>query len=254
MISLAGKIKRNKLAIKLRNYTNIRPLYLSLPETNNSVSVSDAFCWRTDKGYETEIRFLDVLKLFYHLDKTQCEIIFYTSEGKKIKNIRYNNLQNVNSLKIDKKLLNGIENYGTFYIFHETQENIKNIIVSNKCYTGFSKNNCLPSFVHGNTYAKQRVFNNTTEKSEIIHTSNKKHTYKIQKNFSNIDSCEFFFANPTSSQIKFSINKKNYILKEGCSKIIKLNNIENVEIISNCYYLRPTIFNYKTDYYDVHHA
>ena len=49
-------------------------------------------------------------------------------------------------LVIDKKFMNDIEDYGTFYIFHNTNSKF-NSILRNSCYTGYSLNKNLPSFV-----------------------------------------------------------------------------------------------------------
>jgi hypothetical protein len=39
-----------------------------------------------------------------------------------------------------------------------------------------------------------------------------------------------------------------------CGKIIDISKVDEVEIISNCYFFRPIIFNYKNNYLDVHHG
>jgi len=64
-----------------------------------------------------------------------------------------------------------------------------------------------------------------------------------------------FTKNDFSSKIvKFYLNKKKYLLKENSSIIINIGNQSFVSIISNCYFLRPIIFNYKNNYFDVHHG
>ena len=191
-----NNIKTNKLSVNIRNFLNLRPLHLTLPRSSDSISVSDNFCWRTDRGYETEIRFFDILKLFYQLENTTCHVVFYSSNGRKLKELEYKNLKKINILRINKELLDGTENYGTFCIFHNTKDNLKNIIIANKCYTGYSLNKNLFSFAHGNTYAKHKKFSENKEKSEIIHTSNSKHNYKIQNNFLDVDNTELFFQIP----------------------------------------------------------
>ena len=91
--------------------------------------------------------------------------------------------------------------------------------------------------------------------SDIVKTSAfKNHYYKIQKYFENFDKVELFFSNPTSKVIKFSIDKKNYILKGGCSLLIDVTDQKTINIKSNCLFLRPTVFSYKNNYLDVHHS
>ena len=54
--------------------------------------------------------------------------------------------------------MNNLEDYGTFYIFHFSNSN--NNSFTNSCYTGYSQNDNLPSFVHGNTVTASKDFNN----------------------------------------------------------------------------------------------
>ena len=49
-------------------------------------------------------------------------------------------------------------------------------------------------------------------------------------------------------------NSNKFILESCCSKIINVNNNELIEIVSNCYLLRPIIFNYKKQFMDVYHG
>ena len=105
-------------------------------------------------------------------------------------------------------------------------------------------NKNLFSFAHGNTYAKHKKFSENKEKSEIIHTSNSKHNYKIQNNFLDVDNTELFFkSHPVKSN--FSVNDEKHYLEKNCSKLINVKKTKNITINSNCYYLRPLIFNYK---------
>jgi len=46
--------------------------------------------------------------------------------------------------------------------------------------------------------------------------------YKIQKFFYDYDFLEFFFVNPASKTIYFSIRNFHFKIKSGCSKTIKL--------------------------------
>ena len=122
-----NNIKTNKLSVNIRNFLNLRPLHLTLPRSSDSISVSDNFCWRTDRGYETEIRFFDILKLFYQLENTTCHVVFYSSNGRKLKELEYKNLKKINILRINKELLDGTENYGTFFVYFIIQKIILKI-------------------------------------------------------------------------------------------------------------------------------
>ena len=47
---------------------------------------------------------------------------------------------------------------------------------------------------------------------------------------------------------------KLYSLEKNCSILIDIRSQEDISIISRCMFLRPIIFNYKDDFYDVYHA
>ena len=81
----------------------------------------------------------------------------------------------------------------------------------------------------------------------------KNHTYTIQKYFEGFDKNELFFVNPTSKNIKFTINSKNYELKPNCSLLVETKT-PIISFKSNCLFFRPTIFSYKGKYLDVHHS
>ena len=133
--------------------------------------------------------------------------------------------------------------------------NHKDMIISNRCYLGFSYKNNLKSYVHGNMLARYLDVQNNKVKNDIIKTSFvKNQTYKIQNYFSDYDNIELFFANPTSYKIIFDINKKNYSLNPGNSIIINFKTDKIIKITSNSLFMRPTIFNYKNNFIDVLHG
>jgi len=250
------KLLNNKIIKNLRDLIGLKPIYMDTENIKKASSVSDAFLWRTENNFKTIFRFTDLLKVFYKIQTSTVEIIFFDKNGKKIKAIKNSNIKTLNEVIIDNKFLDGIEDYGTFYIFHRTKNILKEkIILSNRCYLGFSQNNNLPSFVHGNTYAASKEFNNDRESSNIIKNSvyfNK--DYKIQNYFDNFDKIEIFLSNPTSEKIKFSINDKLYLLERSCSIILDVSFLKDINIKSNCYFLRPIIFNWKKEFFDVYHG
>ena len=92
-----------------------------------------------------------------------------------------------------------------YFIFtHFTRsEKINNKdVISNRCYLGFSLNNDLYSFVHGNTLAKYTSISKSKKfSSDIIKTSLfENYSYTIQKFFKGFDKNELFFINPTSKK------------------------------------------------------
>tara|TARA_B110000971_G_scaffold60566_1_gene61800 strand:- start:2285 stop:3055 length:771 start_codon:yes stop_codon:yes gene_type:complete len=256
MKSLIKKITSSKIGTILKNNLNYRAVPFNLEKIKHS-SVSDAFLWRTDNGFSTIFKFTDIFKLFFKIEGSQAEIIFYNKNNEKIKKVDINQMNYSNELLINTEFLNNIEDYGTFYIYHFTNQKIENEnILSNRCYLGFSKGNNIYSFVHGNTFSRfKKLDNQITEGTDITNTTFlKNQSYKIQKYFGGFDKHELFFANPTSKNLDFSINEKKFALKSGSLIMIEIKEKEKIEIISNCLFFRPTIFSYKRNYFDVHHS
>ncbi len=258
MKSLVKKLANTDFGILLRNSLNFKPVNYKHNEKKFPISVSDAFLWRTDNGYRTKFKFSDILNLFYKINDSWVELHFYSKKNKLIKIEKIKNLQLSNQFEIDSKYLNNIEDYGTFYIFHLSKD-IRNFtnqdIISNRCYLGYSQNNNLYTFVHGNTFAKFTNINPNDEiLTNIVKTSLfKNQTYTIQKYFGDFDKNELFFVNPTNKLIKFSLDKKNYILKPNYTLRIDTTS-PIVSIKSNCMFFRPTVFSYQGKYMDVHHS
>ena len=258
MKSLVKKLANTEIGILFRNSFNFKTVNLKHFEKKFPVSVSDAFQWRTDKGYKTKFKYSDILNLFYGIKDSWVEFHFYSKENKLIKIVSVDNLNLSNELEINSKYLNNLEDYGTFFIYHFSNKNNKlsnKDIISNRCYLGYSKNDTMYSFVHGNAYGKfTGIFNKKSIFTDVVKTSLfQNHTYTVQKYFENIDKNELFFSNPTSKIIKFSIENKNFKLRPHCSLIIETT-ASILHIKSNCLFLRPTVFSYKGRYIDVHHS
>ena len=256
MKSLIRKIISSKLSTALKNNLNYQTVPFNLTKVKYS-SVSDVFLWRTDNGFSTIFKYTDILKLFFKIDESYVEIVFYNKENVQIKKITINEMNYSNELLINAEFLDHTYDYGTFYIYHFTNKKIDNEnILSNRCYLGFSRENNFYSFMHGNTYAKfKKIDDSMTEDIDIIDkTIFKNKIYKIQKFFGGFDKHELFFANPTSKTLNFSIDKKEFTLKERSLIMIKIIDKEQIEIKSNCLFLRPTVFSYSNNYFDVHHS
>lgn len=253
---LINKIFNNTIVKNIRNFIGYKPTHMSIEHICSPTSVSDAFCWRTDNNYTTTFKFSDLMRLFYNIDNSHAEIIFFDKNYNLIKKISYKNLNISNELNINKSFLNNIEDYGTFYIFHKSNKKFdNNFIISNRCYLGFSYQNNLRSFVHGNTLAGYQTTNSDNIKNDIVKTTFLfEQNYRVQNYFDNMTKTELFFANPTNKKIKFSINGAKCTLNIGCSIIINLNSSKTANIISNCSFLRPIIFNYRNEFIDVYHG
>ena len=128
------------------------------------------------------------------------------------------------------------------------------MILSNRCYLGFSYNNNLPSFVHGNTYAISENINNNHKVTNFINNSlfcNQ--IYQVQNNFNDFNKSELIIVNPTTKKIKFYLNDQKYFLDGLFSILINIEKTSQILIKSNCYFLRPIAFNYKNEFIDVYH-
>jgi len=263
MKSLIKKIKQTELGLALRNTLNIRPVEYFFDDLK-SVSVSDAFLWRTDNNFITKFKYSDIFNIFYKIKNSWVEFHFYSKNNEFLKTEKIHNLDYSNEIVIDSDYLNNLKDYGVFYIYHFTNEKIsEENIISNRCYLGYSQNNKPYSFVHGNTLARYQKINNDEKVSSntVMNSINivqssifKNQYYKIQKYFDGFDKNELFFSNPTSKVINFSIDNQNYTLKPACSRLIDIFDQKIITIKSNCLYLRPTVFSYKSNYMDVHHS
>ena len=256
MKSLLKIIGQSPLGVKLRNIIGYRPVILNLQyKKAKSVSISDAFPWRTDNGYKTKFNYSDILGLFFKIENSFVELVFYTKDNELIKKIILTKLNYSNVLIIDKDLLKGIEGYGVFYIFHRSDNHITNdLAISNRCYVGFSIENSLSSFVHGNGYVRYQSIDGKDDGAGMVLSSFFKNRYRIQNSFLEFNKSELFFANPTSKKINFSIGSSKYSIEKGSSILIDVSGKDNISILSRCLFLRPIVFNYKDNFFDVYHA
>ncbi len=256
MKSLVKRIAKSDFSILVRNSLRIKSVNLKPTNLNHPTTISDAFLWRTDNGFKTKFKYSDILNLFYGLKNSWVEIHFFTKNNIFLKKLKYSDLKISNEIEITSDFFNGLIDFGVFYIYHLTKDKIKNNnIISNRCYLGYSKDEQLYSFVHGNTLARYSAINSSKNiYTNIVTTSLiQNQEYTIQKYFSGFEKNELFFSNPTNKTIKFSIGSKHYKLKAGETKNIDINE-PLITIKSNCLFLRPTVFSYKNNFYDVHHS
>ncbi len=258
MKSLIKKFANTELGLTLRNSFNFKPVSFRHYEKKYSITVSDAFLWRTDSGYTTKFKYSDILNLFYKIKDSWIEFHFYSKNNKLIKILKIENLNLCNEIDINPELLNNLKDYGVFYLYHfvKKSENTKeSFVISNRCYLGYSINQNLYSFVHGNILAKSYAINkNEKFLPDIVKMSLfKNQNYTIQKFFNNFDKNELAFVNPTSKIIYFSIENKNYELKPRSALLIETSK-SILSVKSNCLFFRPTVFSYKDKYLDVHHG
>ena len=258
MKSLIKKIVNKGIIKSFRNFLKIKPVMFSYPNHNFPCYVSDCFIWRTDQNYKTVFKYSDILYLFEEDINSYYEIHFYTKRNKFIKKVKLENINISNEILINDNFLK-TKDYGLFYFYQysDIKKNSKTLY-SNRCYRGYSKDNNLNSFVHGNTMANYEPINlknNVKEKKNMINTSIfQNYKYSIQNSYLNYDKLELVFSNPTTKKIKFRIKEDQYILDARECKIIEIRDKRKIDIYSNCLFLRPTVFAYKNNYLDVHHS
>ena len=256
MKSLAKILFNSDFGINIRNKIGFKPLQVNFSNIKENVSVSDAFIWRTDNNFKTIFKFTDLLKLFYKINNSSLDFYFYDNNYNLIKNLTLNEINLSNEIIIDNKFLNNYEGLGIFFIFHKDKNIIlvNQLILSNRCYLGFSYNNNLPSFVHGNTYAISENINNNKKTNNFIGRSLFcKQNYRIQNNFNDHYKSELVIVNPTTKKIKFYLNDKKYFLNGLNTSLLNIGKTQQILIKSNCYFLRPIAFSYKKEFIDVYH-
>ena len=116
------------------------------------------------------------------------------------------------------------------------------------------KKNCLSSFFHGSNYVNYQSLDGESRGAGMIRSSFFKQLYRIQNTFKEFEKTELFFANPTSEKLNFSIDNNKYSLGKGCSILITLSGNDDISVLSRCLFLRPIIFNYKDNFFDVYHG
>lgn len=221
---------------------------------NKSISISDAFVFRTDRGFQTLFRFMDILKLFYNLGNSQIIMTFHDNNNRLILEKTLNIIDRYNEIKINSTFLKGYRGIGIFYIYQIPKKKSVSLRFSNRCYLGYKYDGKL-SYVHGNSYVsgmeiltKKKIYG-FVKKSLI---SNWK--YSPQKNFSKYDYSEIIIVNPLDSKLNFFCCNKWYKLEKNCLININIKKEKKIDLISNCTLLRPLIFSYRKNYFDVHHA
>lgn len=248
------KIYRTKFAKFIRNIFNFRPSIDTIDSNKVEISISDAFIWRTDNQICTIFKFKDILKTFFDDNAAQVELIFFDKNNNLLKKKIIDNISKINNLLIDKNFMDGIEDYGIFYIFHNTDSKNKSII-RNSCYTGYKFRDSIPSYVHGNTItaAKDMRKNNFSYGIGGL-TFFKRNIYQLQNSFLN-KKIELMLINPTKFKIKVFVNEYEFYLKSCCLKKIKISDINIIKIVSKCYLLRPIIFQFVDNkFLDVYHG
>ena len=79
------KILSNKISLLFRNTFKIKPVRISKYYSNQNISMSDAFLFRTDNNFSSLLRFVDIPNIFFSYNNTNIEIQFFDFQNKFIK-------------------------------------------------------------------------------------------------------------------------------------------------------------------------
>lgn len=249
---LINSLFRKKFSKKIRNFFNFKPTFDLVDYTSKNLTVSDAFFWRTDNGFKTTFKFTNLINFFYKNNEKDLSVIFFDKDNKFIKEEKFNN--NVGGqFLIDSELLNNIQSYGVFYVFHNSNDYL-NGIIRNSCYTGFSINNSLPSYIHGNTVSAEKKIDSLKINYGIGGYSNIKKKIYIVQNYYKNEKTEIMINNPTKKNLLISVNELKFKIRRGCTKILNIEKDKLIKIKSNCNLLRPIVFTYDKSFFDVHHG
>lgn len=249
------KIFASKTLKNLRNFLGIKPTHLMLNHYDLNLSVSDGFFWRVDNEFNTIFNFTDLIDLFFNKKSSEINLIFFDNNFNLIKKFKLEKFKKFNSINIDKKFLNIDKGYGSFYIFHGSNENL-NTIIRNSCYTGYSFKKNIPSFVHGNLHS---AFKRLSNKVDTItyglgaKSYYQEYIYKVQ-NYMDFDKTEIVLLNNSNTKIKVDLGYKKFYLENGCVSLEDIKNVKLISIKSNSRLLRPIIFNYRGEFIDVYHG
>ena len=249
-------IKRSSIAYKIRNSLKIKPAAIIIPTDNKSYSISDAFCWRKDKGFITNFRYTDLVNYFMKRKNVSIKLVLKNHNNNTLDIIKLNQDNICDNICINNQVKKFKNLSGHFFIFHELKpKKNETLIIRNSCFTSYSFQGKTPSVVHGNLPVLAEDNLSKTYPNNIIqHSKFRNYTYQIQNNFSSFDKVEAFILNPTDINLKIEINDILFYLQPYTSKILQLPKASIYRIKSKCLHLRPILFVYKDNNFDVMHA
>ena len=238
--------------LKLRNLFGLRPTIFNVNYLEKGMSYSDGFFWRLDDNFKTILRFTNIINLYFSKNSS-IEIYFYDDKNNFLNSVKLNSDKINREINVTADIVKK-KKFGVFYIFHKSNYKIESII-RNSCYVGFSYKKSLYSFVHGNTIsAKNSISPNSKQiQSGMMSTSFIRKNYFVQNSFCD-SQIEIMLQNSSNKTQKITVNNYKTKLLQGHAEIININNDEIVKISSNCYFLRPIVFEYKNNYLNVYHA
>ena len=264
------KQKLRLVSHNLRNFFNFNPLIYNLPHRKNA-PVSDFFYFRQDNSFSTLFYLSNISShIFPEIKQSDyVKVFLYSNIGKRIKELEFN-LAPFETIKLNFKDFNINEEFGSFCIFHHLEKkellSQKNTHITERGYTGFSKDLNFWNFVHGNH--NSLYLDNKKIVKSLMPKSLFKKTYYPQLTFNQSDYFEIVVNNPSYKKILYELYLKdennniidiiNESLDSFCTTFIPIKNnnkkIKFIEVKSNFYFSRPLIFKFYGEYFDVLHG
>lgn len=260
-------IRKNNLHWIYNNLTG-KDFICNIPNKCNG-SVSDFIPWRCDDQWDTKYNIMN-LSSFVLPDKNISEdvaLFIFDNNGDLLKKVEYN-LEPFETIDIifSEVLTEYRNGFGTFCIFHKSSSNLaeyKSFIFDRQYVSHKRRNDDLWSYVHGNLVSTFKSYDDDNIKS-LVPTFKDSYEYCPQIIFTDCNKTELFYTNQTDKDldIKFILYKNDGKIKI-INSIIPARNIfmlpiENdvlhVKNISNVKLLRPVIFKFYNNHYDVLHG
>jgi hypothetical protein len=253
--SLLKLLANTNLAISVRNAFGIKPIPTVYPKYGQPVSISDSYPWRTSNGFHTVFRFSDLPREYFNVFDSTAIVEIFDEKSCLLKRLILDDLSLSNELLVNQDLLDGHAGYGSFYVYHTSEKELNaDFRIKHRSYVGFSLNNQLPSFFHGNIQSRYLDIRSGKIGKNLMQQSLRKQNYRIQNYFKDLDKVELFFINPLSKKISFTVNNLNFSLEGDASMIVDLSGQRDIQIASNIFIFRPIIFEYKNDFVNAYHA
>lgn len=216
--------------------------------TDQNYSASDAFLFRTDDGWVTTFKSLNIPAFFFD-KQIKMHLFFFTETGKQIKTIEMPE-NDLYVLEISKNLID-YEGIGYFHAFYDIDE--QGIQIVNRCYCGYSKNSWGNSFVHGNLVSALLTEKNNFKSPVLDHSKN--NTYHLQKYFDGKKDVELVFFNPTNSKKSYKVSGQQFFLNSREMRLFFIEKPEGIISVESDFFLpRPIVFSLTGNSFDVHHG
>ena len=186
-------IKKSRLILALRNSFNIKPIQVLLPKDKESYSISDAFCWRSDKNFITVFRYTDLVEYFTNVKNLNIKLVICDHSNNIISSTVFKIKDLTSKVTINKIIKKSKKKSDHFFIFHELSPQIAKKVLRNSCYTSYTFQNNIQSLVHGNLPVLAENQNFHPYNKNIIQVSHfKTYDYMVQNNFVRYDKQSFF--------------------------------------------------------------